>query len=241
MAIVIASGNAPASSDNRPYQPIGAALTAFYSRAPEVLLSGPAGAGKSRALLELMHLRASKYPGSRHLIARKTRASLSESGLVTFEDKVLPPNSRIKGNAKRRYHQVYEYPNGSEIVVAGMDNPDRIMSTEFDTVFAQEATELTETDWENLATRLRNFVLPYQQLVADCNPASPSHWLKARADRGVLLLLPSVHKDTPTLFDRASGEWTEAGRAYLAKLENLTGVRRLRLLKVSVPKIPSWR
>jgi hypothetical protein len=60
-----------------------------------------------------------------------------------------------------------------------MDNPDRIMSTEFDTVFVQEATELTETDWENLTTRLRNFVLPYQQLTADCNSGSPSHWLKA--------------------------------------------------------------
>jgi len=96
MAIVIASGSVEASPDNRPYQPIGAALTAFYSRAPEVLLSGPARTGKSRALLKLMHLRASKYPGSRHLIARKTRASLSESGLVTFEEKVLPPNSRCR-------------------------------------------------------------------------------------------------------------------------------------------------
>src|SRR5215510_938058 len=232
MAIVIASGNVLASPDNRPYEPIGAALDAFYSRAPELLLAGAAGTGKSRCLLELMHLRASKYPGSRHLITRKTRASLSESGLVTFEEKVLPPTSRSKGNSKRRYRQVYEYPNGSEIVVAGMDNPDRIMSTEFDTVFVQEATELTETDWENLTTRLRNFVLPYQQLTADCNPGSPSHWLKVRADRGVVLLLPSVHEDNPTLFNRASGEWTEAGRAYhLAKLENLTGVRRLRLLK----------
>jgi len=231
MSIVIASAAVSTSAENRPYEPIGAARSAFYSRASEVLLSGAAGTGKSRALLELMHLRATKYPGSRHLITRKTRASLSESGLVTFEEKVLPPTSRIKGNSKRRYRQVYEYPNGSEIVVAGMDNPDRIMSTEFDTVFVQEATELTETDWENLTTRLRNFVLPYQQLTADCNPSSPSHWLKVRADRGAVLLLPSVHEDNPTLFDRVSGEWTDVGRGYIAKLENLTGVRRLRLLK----------
>ncbi len=230
MAIVIASGSVSASLDNRPYEPVGAAKAAFYSRAPEVLLSGPAGTGKSRACLELMHLRASKYPGSRHLIARKTRASLSESGLVTFEEKVLPAGSRIKGTA-RRYRQLYEYPNGSEIVVAGMDNPDRIMSTEFDTVFIQEATELTETDWENLTTRLRNFVLPYQQLMADCNPGSPTHWLKGRESRGALLLLASVHEDNPTLYDRRGCVWTEQGTAYLAKLENLSGVRRLRLLK----------
>jgi PBSX family phage terminase large subunit len=231
MAIVIASGSVEATPDNRPYEPIGAALTAFYSRAPEVLLSGPAGSGKTRSILEKLHLCASKYAGMRGVIVRKTRSSLSESGLVTFEEKVLPAGSRIKGNTARRYRQLYEYPNGSEIVVAGMDNPDRIMSTEFDMAVVLEATELTETDWENLTTRLRNFVMPYQQLLADCNPGSPSHWLKARADRGVLLLLPSVHEDNPTLFNRTSCEWTEAGRAYLAKLENLTGVRRLRLLK----------
>jgi hypothetical protein len=46
-----------------------------------------------------------------------------------------------------------------------------------------------------------------------------------------VLLLPSVHEDNPALIDRASGEWTEAGRAYLTKLENLIGVHRLRLFK----------
>ncbi|MGH9846377.1 MAG: phage terminase large subunit, partial [Blastocatellia bacterium] len=231
MAIVLATGAMDATAEQRLYQPFGAALNAFYSRAPEVLLSGPAGTGKSRGCLELMHLRASKYPHSRHLIVRKTRASLSESGLVTFEEKVLPARSKIKGNTARRYRQVYDYPNGSEIVVAGMDNPNRIMSTEFDTVFVQEATELTETDWENLTTRLRNFVLPYQQLTADCNPGSPSHWLKARADRGATLMLTSAHEDNPVLFDQRAGGWTEQGQAYLRTLENLTGVRRLRLLK----------
>jgi len=33
------------------------------------------------------------------------------------------------------------------------------------------------------------------------------------------------------LYDLQSGQWTEVGRSYIAKLENLTGVRRLRLLK----------
>src|SRR5262249_29103581 len=231
MAIVTVTGSVEASPDQRPYQPIGAALDAFYSRTPELLLSGPAGTGKSRAILEKLHMCASKWPGMRGLIVRKTRASLSESGLVTFEEKVLPAGSKIRGNVARRYRQIYEYPNGSQIVVAGLDDPNRIMSTEFDMACALEATELTETDWEQLITRLRNFVMPFQQLIADCNPGSPTHWLKGRESRGSLLLLPSVHEDNPVLYDRTRGEWTEAGRSYLAKLENLTGVRRLRLLQ----------
>src|SRR5262245_31649383 len=112
MAIVTVTGSVEASPDQRPYQPIGAALNAFYSRAPELLLSGPAGTGKSRAILEKLHLCALKWPGMRGLIVRKTRASLSESGLVTFEEKVLPAHSGIK-RASRRYRQLYKYPNGS--------------------------------------------------------------------------------------------------------------------------------
>lgn len=83
-------------AESRPYTPYGAAGQLFYARAAEVLLAGPAGTGKSRACLEKLHLAAMKYPGMRGLIVRKTRESLSESGLVTFEDKVLPEQSRLK-------------------------------------------------------------------------------------------------------------------------------------------------
>lgn len=230
MAIVVSFGGAAeASPDERPYEPRGSAIEVFYARNAEQLVSGPAGTGKSRALLEVLNLRASKYPGSRHLIVRKTRTSLNESGLVTFEEKVLPPHSPVKKGPKRRYRVVYEYPNGSEIVVAGMDDPTRIMSTEFDTVFAQEATEFKEEDWDNLTTRLRNGVLPYQVLTADCNPGSPRHWLKKRCEAGKCRLFESRHEDNPLLWD--GRRWTEYGAAYLAKLDNLAGVRYLRLRK----------
>lgn len=231
MAIVVASGNVQASPDQRPYQPHGAALQCFYDRSPELLLCGPAGTGKSRAILEKLHFCANRWPGLRGLIVRKTRASLSESGLVTFEEKVLPARSPIKGNTARRYRQVYEYGNGSEIVVAGMDDPNRVMSTEFDLACVLEATELTETDWEQLTTRLRNFVAPFQQLLADCNPGPPKHWLKGRADRGATKLLTSLHEDNPALFDPVAKTWTEQGKQYIATLDRLTGVRYLRLRK----------
>ena len=44
------------------------------------------------------------------------------------------------------------------------------MSTECDMISRQEATELELADWLALTTRLRNGVMPYQQLIADCNP-----------------------------------------------------------------------
>ena len=183
------------------------------------MLSGPAGTGKSRACLEKLHFCAMKYARMRGLIIRKTRESLSEAALVTFEEKVLPAGSPIAEGPRRNYRQVYHYPNGSEIVVGGLDKPGKIMSTEYDMIYVQEATELDLADWLALTTRLRNGVMPYQQVIADCNPDAPTHWLWLRGQRGVLSLLHSRHEDNPTLW--RSGEWTEAGLVYLARLDQL--------------------
>lgn len=201
-----------------PYRPLGAARTLLLCREPEVLLSGPAGTGKSRACLEKLHLCALKYPGMRGLIARKTRASLSQAGLVTLEEKVFPPGSRLTEGPARAGRRSYLYPNGSEIVLAGLDRPSRIMSAEYDLCYVQEAIELAEEDWESLSTRLRNGRMPYQQLLADTNPAGPNHWLKRRCDAGRTRLLESRHEDNPAMTP-----------AYLEALERLTGARYHRL------------
>jgi PBSX family phage terminase large subunit len=215
--------------ENRPYRPIGRALDLFYCQADEVLMSGPAGTGKSRACLEKLHLCCLKYPGTRALVVRKTRASLTETGLVTYEEKVLPAGSPIAAGAQRSHRQAYHYPNGSEVVVGGLDKPTKIMSTEYDLVYVQEATELLENDWESLTTRLRNGVMPYQQIIADTNPDGPQHWLKLRCNRSATVMLESRHEDNPRLFDAATREWTADGRTYIARLDALTGVRKPRL------------
>jgi PBSX family phage terminase large subunit len=199
------------------YVRYGAASRLFRCTAPEVLLAGPAGTGKSRACLEWLHKQATQYPGMRGLILRKTRVSLTQSALVTFQEKVLHPLDRVRFNVTA---QQYEYPNGSVLIVGGLDKPTKVMSTEYSLAYVQEATELTEGDWESLTTRLRYGVTPYQQLVGDCNPDAPTHWLKRRCDRGVTLMLDSRHEDNPSVT-----------ADYLAKLDALTGVRYLRLRK----------
>lgn len=213
----------------RAYEPFGSAQTLFRSRAEEIVMSGPAGTGKSRAALEKVHLCCEKYAGSRWLILRKTRASLTESGLVTFEEKVVPAGHPCLRGPARNQRQIYRYPNGSEIVVGGLDKSQRVMSTEFDGAYIQEAVEVSEGDWENVTTRLRNGVMPYQPLIADTNPDGPYHWLYQRVQRGQTTLIECRHEDNPTLWDRRIGGWTDAGRKYIAKLEALTGVRYKRL------------
>lgn len=202
----------------------------FSRRDPEVILSGPAGTGKTRGLLEKVHLCASKYPGIRGLLLRKTQADLVGSALVTYQRKVLHPLDSVEffgGSSKEP--PAFHYPNGSEILLGGLDRASKVMSKEYDLVYVNEATEITEDDYESVTTRLRNGAMPYQQLLADCNPSSPTHWIKRRADTGRTLMLESRHEHNPLLWDRERCEWTPFGRTYIEKLDALTGVRKLRL------------
>jgi PBSX family phage terminase large subunit len=215
------------------YTPRGTAREVFARRGPEVLVSGPAGTGKSRACLEKLHAMCLVNPGMRALICRKTLASLGSTALVTYREHVaaealLAGHVVFYGGSPQESPQ-YRYGNGSVVVVGGMDRSSRIMSAEYDLIYVQEATELTEEDWEAITTRLRNGVVSFQQVIADANPSTPTHWLKARCDRGVTELLNATHKENPRLYD-AKGTLTEVGKSYLGKLQNLTGVRKSRLL-----------
>ena len=135
----------------------------------------------------------------------------------------------VATGGQRRMRQSYRYPNGSVIVVGGLDKPGKVMSTEYDAIYVQEAIELSEDAWEALTTRLRHGRLPYQQLLADTNPDRPTHWLKKRCDAGTTVLLESRHEDNPLLWDAPAGDWTDGGRVYLSKLDALTGPRKQRL------------
>lgn len=209
----------------------------FESREPEVLLSGPAGTGKSLTALVKIDTLATRFPGSRHLIVRKTRSSLTESGLNTLERDVLGFSHPmlLRRPTLRRMRQSYKYANGSEVVIGGMDKPEKTLSTEFDSIFIQEATELELPEYEVLLRALRNGRIvidgePFHQLMCDANPTYPHHFLRQRFTAGPLVNYPTRHEDNPRFFSRETNDWTPAGRAYLATLEHLTGHRRQRFL-----------
>lgn len=214
------------------YTPRGVCRALFEDRSDEVLLSGPAGTGKSRACLEKIHLLALINPGSRGLIVRKSLSSLGSTALVTYREHVAAEalatgEVEFRSASPQRPAQ-YQYSNGSVIVVGGMDKASKIMSSEYDYAYAQEATELTVHDWESITTRLRNGKLSFSQLIGDCNPDTPTHWLKQRAEDGQLRMYNCRHEENPRLFD-ADGQLTPGGQVYIGKLDALTGVRYKRL------------
>lgn len=235
----VADGNivqVPFEPDRKPFTAYGAAKELWACRASEILLDGPAGTGKTRAILEKVNFIMLKYSRSRALLVRKTREAMSQTVLFTFEEKVLPEGSPIREGPQRNLRTTYNYPNGSQIVVGGMDNPLKVMSSEYDVIATFESTELTQEDFEALTSRLRNNKVPYQQIIADCNPGPPQHWLNARFNKPAIVpitrkRLLSRHRDNPFLMDQRTREWTKEGQEYLGRLKNLGGHRYTRLFE----------
>ncbi|AMD42744.1 terminase [Streptomyces phage Xkcd426] len=215
----------------RTYEPRGAARDFLLAREGTVLISGPAGTGKSLAALYKMHMTAALVPNLRGLILRQTHTSLTSSTLVTFEQQVAVQElaeGKVKwfGGSGRK-PPAYQYPNGSEVLVGGLDKPGKLLSTEYDRVFVDEANQVSITAVETLLTRLRGNAATYKQLSLACNPDHPQHHLKVAADEGKLRMLYSLHRDNPR-FVNLDGTLTPDGVDYMAKLDALTGVRRLR-------------
>lgn len=214
------------------YKPRGGCLEIFNSREEEVLISGPAGTGKSRACLEKVFAVCLATPNVRALILRKTLASLGSTALVTWRNFVikeaLETGTVVYYGGSREEAPQYRFKNGSTVTIGGLDRPTRIMSSEYDIIYVQEATEISLDDLELIRTRLRNWQIGFQQILMDCNPAGDKHWLKLRCNDGICKLIESRHEDNPRLFNE-DGTLTNKGTQYIGILDKLTGVRYKRL------------
>lgn len=221
----------PKGSD-RGFEAYGNGITFWKCRDHEVMFEGPSETGKTITALHKLVTLVSIFPNSRAIIVRKTYKSCITTVLQTFERKVLGPDSPVKAFGGH-HPEFYQFPNGSRIYVGGMDHPDRILSSEWDFIYINQAEELTISDYEVLTTRAtgRAGNAPYSQVLADCNPGGPKHWILQRADAGKLTIIHSRHEDNPTLYDPETGEITGQGRRTLRVLDDLTGVRYLRLRK----------
>lgn len=210
------------------YVPHGAALDLWNTKASEIILSGPYETGKTLACLQKLNALLAKYPNSVALMVRKTYSSIVNTAVATYERKVLPyPPGHPKCGVQKIggiYPSLYLYPNGSRIILGGLDNPDKVLSGEYDFVYVNQAEELDLGDWEILVGRAtgRAANAPYTQVIGDCNPSHPQHWILTRK---ALTLLTSKHEDNPTLWDDAKKRWTERGTRTMEILDSLTGVR----------------
>ena len=213
------------------YCPRGAVKQLWGGRSREAIIAGAAETGKTYGCCQYADALLWKYAGAQGVLLRKTYSSLVGSALMTYR-RVLASGmkdgerSPIVAYGGER-PEWFDYPNGSRLWVGGLDNAQKILSSERDFFYVNQAEELSLDEWETITTRAtgRGAVMPYTRVFGDCNPTVPTHWIKSRAG---LELLESRHEDNPVLYDD-EGNITEQGKITMSVLDALTGARRLRL------------
>lgn len=192
--------NALRETNNETFMPLYAAKHRY------LVLKGGGGSGKSifagRKILE----RAVTEPGHRFLVCRKVARTLRESCFKQLLGQLSEhyPDSGYKAN---KTDMGITFPNGSEIIFAGLDDVEKLKSIYNITgVWIEEASELLESDFNQLDIRLRGKTREYQQIILSFNPISINHWLKKRffdrTDKRALVH-ESTYKDNRFLNDSA--------------------------------------
>ena len=145
-----------------------------------LVLKGGGGSGKSifagRKVLE----RCVSEPGHRFLVCRKVARTLRESCFAQLRGQIAE-HYPDRGAVVNRGDLRIAFPNGSEILFAGLDDVEKLKSIyDITGIWIEEPSELLEADFNQLDIRLRTQCPYYLQIILTFNPISITHWLKAR-------------------------------------------------------------
>lgn len=178
----------------------------YFDKSRYLVLKGGGGSGKSifagRKVLE----RCVSQSGHRILVCRKVGRTIRESCFMQLREQMGQhyPGLGAKVNLSE---QSITFPNGSKILTAGLDDVEKLKSIyEINSVWIEEATEVKETDLDQLDIRMRGTPVDYSQIILSFNPVSMTHWIKARFfDRKIpdVRVHESTYLDNPHLPERS--------------------------------------
>lgn len=146
-----------------------------------LVLYGGAGSGKSVFASQKVLSRVMMERGHRILVVRKVAATLRESVFKRFVSEIMHLGVGWQFECRQSTLTLRSKLTGSEIITAGLDDVMKLKSMERITgIWIEEATELTEADFDNLDLRLRGVSDYYKQIILSFNPIDEGHWLKRR-------------------------------------------------------------
>jgi hypothetical protein len=143
-------------------------------------LAGGTRSGKTFLIVRTIVERALKAEGSRHAILRfhanAARASIALDTLPRVMQLCFP-DAILKEHRQDAY---FALPNGSRILVGGLDDKDRvekILGLEYTSIFLNEASQIPYSSALIAFTRLAQMSPPIdQKAFVDLNPVGKSHW-----------------------------------------------------------------
>ena len=215
------------------YRPYGNHLRAWSYFGDELMVEGPYNTGKDRMLMTRFHLNLCLYPGSTGIMCRKEYTHLIPLLDTVFDKEILgfdpndenAPVRRLGG--KKPY--AYEYWHGSYFDIRGLANIDSIRGPGWNFGYLTQAEECDPDDWSELSGRIRRPEgAPFNQLMANCNPDVPDHWIVEGDIAEELYRVVTRHLDNPRIYNPRTKNLTKYGKAYLKKLDRLPPLRRAR-------------
>ena len=140
-------------------------------------LRGGGGSGKSTSLHQFFCLH--KFLNNSHLdilVVRKTMTSLRLTAYRKMIEllKELPSNKGFEYNKSEAWVKFCT----NLMQFSGLDDSEKIKSTEWDYIFAEELTDFTQDDFQMLNLRLKRSGSHKPQLFGAFNPIDAFHWIK---------------------------------------------------------------
>ena len=143
-----------------------------------IAFGGARGGGKSWAVRTKAVRLAARYAGIKVMIVRRTYPELRANH-------ILPLRELLGGEQKIRYTDInkeFVFPNGSMILLRAAANEadmDKYQGTEVDVLFLDEATQLTEGQYDRIKACVRGVNDFPKRVYLTCNPGGVGHsWVK---------------------------------------------------------------
>lgn len=148
----------------------------FKARRRFIAYGGARGGGKTWAVREKADVLAHRYPGINILIVRRTYPEL-------LQNHILPMQLELSGLAHWNDKQKrFIFPNGSNIwfgYCSAERDVLRYQGQEYDIIFIDEATQLTEYQFQTFKGCLRGVSGYPKRMYLTCNPGGVGHaWVK---------------------------------------------------------------
>lgn len=182
----------------------------YHNPSPIVVNVGGVRSGKSYGISQCVNFDCIEFPGLHVAIGRKVANTLKTSTLKTFISASVSMQLWDEENYNKtdKYYE-YDFRDGnplkSDIQFFGLDNAQKVMGSEYNVIWIDEATEFTFDDYIKLKTRLsakKPQGWKQNKIILSLNPGDARGWIKTKLlNQPDVCLIESTYKDNPFLDD----------------------------------------
>lgn len=177
---------------------------AKFSKARYRVLYGGAGSGKSHFVAQETLLNMLSDKRYSYLVVRKTGKSLRNSVFRLLCDLISEYDISSAFTINKTEMSII-CKTGASLITSGLDDVEKLKSiANINRIWVEEASEITEKDFNQLDLRLRGLSELGYQLTLTFNPISELHWLKRSffdLGRSDSFVIKTTYKDNDFLDD----------------------------------------